>query len=142
MAAYNKFEQFVEDLGSGVHILTAAGGVLEVYLSNAAPSASADAVKADLAEITNENGYTAPVDTVNTFSQTGGIGICGCTPSIEILAAGGTVGPFQYVVLQNTTPTSPLDPLIAWWDHGSAVTLADGESFTINFAGSELFRIT
>lgn len=138
MASFSKFNQFTEDLANGVHNL--GSDTLEVYLSNAAPSASADAVKADLAEITNENGYAAPVDTQNTVSETGGVtSVVGV--DVTITASGGSIGPFQYVVLQNTTPSSPLDPLIGWWDHGSAVTLNDGESFTVDF-GTEMFTIT
>ena len=38
MATYVKFENFVEDLATGVHNLAAAGHALEVYLSNAAPN--------------------------------------------------------------------------------------------------------
>jgi len=53
-------------------------------------------------------------------------------------ASGGSIGPFRYVVLYNDTQTSPADPLIAWWDYGSAVTLADGESFVVDFAASVL----
>jgi hypothetical protein len=128
MATYNKFEQFVEDLADKVHNLSA--DQLDWYLSNATPSASADAVKADLAEITNENGYTAPVDTQNTGGQTSGTYTLTGTAA-TITASGGTVGPFRYVVLDNDTPTSPTDPLIGWWDYGSALTLNDGESFTI-----------
>mgnify|MGYP000505781073 CR=1 FL=1 len=45
-------------------------------------------------------------------------------------ASGGTIGPFRYVVLYNDTPTSPADPLVAWWDYGSAITLSIGDSFT------------
>lgn len=138
MVAFNKFETFVGDLGLKVHNLNT--DVLEVYLSNAAPSASLDSVKADLAEITNENGYAAPVDVTNTYSETGGTGTCGAT-DVTITASGGTVGPFRYVVLQNTTPVSPLDPLIAWWDHGTSITLQDGESFTVDFGTDQLFTI-
>ena len=140
MATYNKFEQFSEDLAEGVHNLDAAGDTLNVYLSNATPSASADAVKVDLAEITNENGYTAPEDTQNSISRTGLVtSVIGV--DVVITASGGTVGPFRYVVLYNDTPTSPVDPLIGWWDYGSAITLQDGETFTIDF-GTEMFTIT
>lgn len=57
MATYNKFQDFVEQLGKGVHQLHAAGHVLNIYLSNAVPSASLDAVKADLAEITAQQDF-------------------------------------------------------------------------------------
>jgi hypothetical protein len=134
MASANKFQQFVEDLGLGVHNLNTH--TLKVYLSNAAPSASLDAVKTDLAEITNENGYTAPVDTQNSWAETGGTATLTGT-KITITASSGTVGPFQYVVLFNDDPTSPADPLIQWWDRGSAVTLQDGESFAIKFNNSD-----
>lgn len=137
MAAYNKFQQFAEDLGKGVHQLHAAGHTLKVYLTNATPSASADAVKADLAEITNENGYTAPVDIQNDYTETGGTGTL-TGVDVTITASGGTVGPFRYVVLYNDDPTSPADPLVAWWDYGSAVTLQDGEDFVIDFGASVL----
>jgi hypothetical protein len=124
MAAFNKFQQFVEDLGLAVHNLNTA--TLEIYLSNAAPSASADAIKTDLAEITNQNNYTAPVDTQNTWAETGGTATL--TGTAITITATGAVGPFQYVVLMNQTATN--DPLIGWWDYGSAVTLANGETFT------------
>ena len=134
MASYNKFEQFVEDLVAGVHDIFGATptDVLKIYLSNAAPSASADAVKADLAEITNENGYAAPLDVVNTGTRSGGtVTVQGV--SQQITASGGTIGPFQYVALYNDTPTTPADPLVAWWDYGSPLTLQDGESFSVLF---------
>ena len=136
MAAFNKFDQFVEDLASGVHNLAAAGHTAKVYLSNAAPSASADAVKADLAEITNENGYTAPVDIQNDASQTSGT--LSVTAVDVTITATGSVGPFQYAVIYNDDPTSPADPLIGWYDYGSPITLANGETFTVDFSTSLL----
>ena len=140
MAIFNKFEKFVEDLGDGIHQLKAAGHTLNAYLSNAAPSASLDAIKTDLAEITNENGYTAPVDIQNDASRTGLVLTVTAVDAV-ITASGGTVGPFQYVVIYNDTPTSPADPLVGWYDYGSAITLQDGESLTINF-GASFFTIT
>ena len=134
MATYNKFQDFVEQLGLGKHNLNT--DVLNVYLSNATPSASLDAIKTDLAEITNQNGYTAPVDTQNTWAEATGTGTLTGT-KVVITASGGTVGPFQYVVLYNDTQTSPVDPLIAWWDYGSAITLNAGESFSIKFNNSD-----
>jgi hypothetical protein len=141
VAAYNKFQDFVEQLTKGVHQLHAAGHTVKVYLSNAAPSASADAVKADLAEISGGNGYTAGGhDTQNDLTETTGT-VTVSAVDIVITASGGSVGPFQYVVLYNDTPTSPADPLIAWWDYGSALTLLDTETFTIDFGSNSLFTL-
>ncbi len=132
MASYNKFQDFVEQLGKGTHQLHAAGHTLNCYLTNNAPSASADAVKADLAGITEENGY-APADAQNDYTETGGTGTLTCQ-DITWTASGGTVGPFQYVVLYNDTAAN--DELIAWWDYGSALTLQDGDSFKVDFGAS------
>ena len=38
---------------------------------------------------------------------------------VTFTAAGGSIGPFRYVVLYNDTPTSPADPLIGWYDYGT-----------------------
>lgn len=131
MATYNKFQDFVRALGEKEHDL--ADDTFKVYLSNAAPSASADVDKGDLAEITNENGYTAPVDIQNGYTETGGVGTMTAV-DVTITASGGTVGPFQYVVIYNDTHAS--DGLMCWADYGSAVTLQDGEDFLIDFAAS------
>lgn len=140
MAGYNKFQNFVEDLGKGVHQLHAAGHTLKIYATNAAPSASLDAVKADLAEITAANGYPAGgTDIVNDYTETTGTGSLTAT-DVTWTAAGGAFGPLQYVALYNDTPASPLDPLISWWNYGSAVTINDGESFTTDF-GANVFTI-
>lgn len=133
MASFNKFEVFTTDLCTKVHNLNS--DTLNVYLSNATPSASADSVKTDLAEITAENGYTGPVDTQNTGS--GSSGTYTVSGTKVVITATGAVGPFRYVVLYNDTPTSPADPLVGWWDYGSAVTLAAGETFTVKFNNSD-----
>lgn len=136
MATYNGFQDFVLQLGQGTHQLHAAGHTLNVYLTNNAPSVSLDSVKADLVGITEENGYAA-ADAQNDYTETTGTGTLTCVDKVWTATAGG-FGPFQYVVLYNDNPTSPADPLIAWWDYGSAITVNDGESFTVDFGASTL----
>lgn len=139
MAEAVMFEAFSEHLAEKVHDLNA--DTLKSYLTNATPSAADDAVKADLAEITAENGYTAGGDDVqNATSRTGGVTSVTGT-DVTVTASTGTVGPFRYPVLYNDTPTSPADPLIQYWDYGSELTLQDGESFTLNF-GSSLLTVS
>jgi len=136
MATYNKFQCFVGDLGDKVHDLDADD--IKVYLTNAAPSAAGDSVKADLAEISAEHGYSAGGEDITAvWSETGGVGTLSGT-DVTITAAGGTIGPFRYTVIYNDTPTAPADPLIAWWDYGSSITPADGENFKVDFGASIL----
>ncbi len=137
MVAFNKFEDFVNQLCQGTHDLDGTD-TLECYFTAAAPSASLDSVKADLAEIATGNGYAGPQDTTNTGSETTGTFTVAGTDIV--VSATGAVTPFRYVVLQNTTPTTPLDPLIGWWDYGSVVSLASGETFTVDF-GASIFTV-
>ena len=133
MATFNKFNQFVADVASGVHQLqTGTAQVFKVMLTNTAPTAT-NAVKADITEMGAGNGYTAGGVSVGTItgSQTSGTFkfVGGTDP---VVTASGAVGPFRYVVLYNDTATSPAKPLIGWWDYGSAVTLASGETLTVD----------
>lgn len=134
MASFFYFDQFVEDLAHKVHDLSS--DTLKIYLTNAAPSASADAVKADLAEITAENGYSAGGETPSISSSAQTSGTYKLTLADVTVTATGSVGPFQYAVLYNDTQTSPADPLIGCWDYGAPVTLADGETFTVDVSAA------
>ena len=49
---------------------------------------------------------------------------------VTFTASGGAIADFRYAVLYNDTPTSPADALIGYWDYGSTVSLASGETFT------------
>ncbi len=139
MAVFNQFEILSEDIAKKVHDFQASGDTLRIYLSNAAPSLSADEVKADLAEITTENGYTGPADVANDISRVGSItSVTGV--DVTFTASGGSFGPVRYVVLMNDTPTSPLDPLIGYWDNGTSISVLDGNSFKADF-GTSLFTI-
>lgn len=131
MATYNKIQVFVKDLATKVHNLGA--DTLKVMLTNTAPIAT-NALKGDLVDITAGNGYTAggPTPSITSSAQTSGTYklVLG---DVTVTASGGSIGPFRYVALYNDTPTSPAKPLIAWWDYGSSITLASGESFVIDF---------
>jgi hypothetical protein len=131
MAAYNKFNAFVEHEAEKVHDLSA--DTLKVMLTNVAPVAG-NSVKADLTEISAGNGYTAggTQASQSASSQTAGTYKL-VVGDVVFTASGGSIGPFRYAVLYNDTPASPLDPLIGWWDYGSGVTLNSGETFTVDF---------
>jgi len=135
MATYTKFQNFVEHLAEGTHNLQA--GTIVLAFTNSGPNAATGSVIADISEVSYASLATSRNVTTSSSSQTGG------TYSLVLAdwvgtASGGSVGPFQYVVLYNDTPAG--DPLIAYYDYGSAVTLNDGETFTVDF-GASLFTI-
>lgn len=134
MASYNKFQAFVEDVAEKVHNLGA--DTLKVMLTLTAPTAT-NAVKADLTEIAAGNGYTAggTAATISSSSQSSGTYKL-VLADVTFTASGGAIADFRYAVLYNDTPTSPTDPLIGYWDYGSTVSLASGESFTVDFDGT------
>ncbi len=139
MATFNKFDQFAVDLSAGVHTLTTAGSTLRVALSNTAPVAGTNATLADITQIayTNLDGTQLDVQNVGSESPAGTWQVSGTD---VVWTASGPVATFRYVVLYNDTPTAPADPLIGWWDYGSGVTMANGETFTVDF-GAIIFTV-
>lgn len=131
MATFNKFNAFTEHVAEGVHNLGA--NQLVIALTNTAPVAG-NSVLADLTQISYTNLSSRNV-TTSASAQTSGVYKL-TLADLTLTASGGSVGPFRYVVLYNDTPTSPADPLIGWYDYGSALTLADGETFTVDFDGA------
>jgi uncharacterized protein (DUF2252 family) len=131
MASFNKFNAFVEHLAEKVHNL--GSDTLKVYLSNTAPNAATHAVKGDLAEISSGNGYTSGGNaaSISSSSQTSGTYKLVLADPATWTASSGSIGPFRYAVLYNDTAAN--DELIGWWDYGSALTLAAGETFTVDF---------
>jgi hypothetical protein len=140
MATYTKFNQFTKDLIDGVHDFDAH--TFKVMLALTAPVAT-NSVKADLTEIAAGNGYTAG-GTATTITTSTASGVAKATATdVTFTASGGSMAAFRYAVLYNDSPTSPADPLIGFWDYGSSLTLAVGESLLVDFnATNGVFTVT
>lgn len=142
MATYTKYNQFIEDLHQKVHDLMGTSGsgadTVKVMLSNTAPNVATHAVRADAAEISAGNGYTAGGESIANVGSRSGATFTLVGTDVVWTASGGTIGPFRYTIAYNDTPTSPADPLICYWDYGSSITLQDGETFTTDF-GANVF---
>lgn len=133
MATFNKFQQFAEDVPEKVHNLGA--DTLKVMLTNTAPVAT-NSIKSNLTEISAGNGYTAGGTATTITSSAHTTGTYKLVVTDVVFTATGAVGPFRYATLYNDTPTSPADPLIGWWDYGTSISLANGETFTVDFDGT------
>jgi hypothetical protein len=130
MAAFNKFNQFVQDVANKAHNL--GSDTLKIMLTNVAPVAT-NAVKADLTDIAAGNGYSAGGNAVTITSSTQSSGTYKLVGNdVTFTAAGGSFATFRYAALYNDTQASPAKPLIGWWDYGAAVTLTDTNSFVVD----------
>lgn len=125
MATFNKFNAFVEALAEKVHNL--GSDQLTVALTNTLPTSS-NSVLADISQISYTNLSSRNITTTSS-SQTGGVYKLILTDLT--LTATGAVGPFRYVVIYNSTAAS--GNLIAWFDYGSSISLANGDTLTIDF---------
>ena len=140
MAAYVKYNQFVEDLGRKVHNLNS--DTLKVALTNTAPNVVTHKVLADITQISAGNGYASggTASSGTSFAQSNGTAKLD-GGNVVFTASGGTIGPFRYAVLYNATASG--GPLIAYFDYGSALTLQDGEQLTVDFITNvDIFTLT
>ncbi len=131
MATFNKFNSFVEALAEKVHNL--GSDQLKVALCAAANAPVAgNSQLSHLTEISYTNCSSRDVTTASS-AQTSGTYKLTCN-DLVLTASGGTVGPFRYVVLYNDTAGNK--ELIGWYDYGQEITLQNGETFTIDFDGT------
>jgi hypothetical protein len=135
MATFSKFQIFVQDVGRAVHNLDT--DTLKIALTNSAP-VNTNTVLANITQIANGNGYTTGGATVASTSWDQTSGTAALVGDDVVFTASGSMGPFRYAVLYNDTSAS--DSLLGWWDYGSAVTLATGETFTVDF-GSNIMTL-
>lgn len=132
MSAFTKFLSFVEAVGQKKHNLNA--DTLKVALCLTAP-VNTNNVYADLTEIANGNGYTTGGTTSagNTYVHTAGVGKL-VSGDVVFTASGGSIANFRYAVLYNFTATNK--DLIGFWDYGATVTTTVGNTFTVDFDGT------
>lgn len=127
MAVLTLFDCFLYDLGAGAHNLSS--DTIKVYLTNTAPASTYED-KADLAGITEENGYAAADITAVWSQETDGTAELDGT-DVVFTASGGDFGPFRYAVFYNFTHAT--DRLIGSYDYGVSVTVPNGQPFTVDF---------
>lgn len=138
MATFNKVNDFVENMAHGV--LNLSTNQLAVALSNTAPgsessppTASGNGVLANVTQVSYTNLSSRNITTSSSAETSGTYRLI---LTDLVLTASGSVGPFRYVYVYSDTPTSPADPIIGYYDYGSSITLANGETLTVDFDGT------
>jgi hypothetical protein len=129
MATFNKFNAWAETMVEGTNL---GSDQFVIALTNTAPVAT-NSVIADITQISYTNLSSRNVTTTSS-SQTSGT----YTLVLQdlVMTASGSVGPFRYVVLFDDTLAG--DPLVGWWDYGSSITMANTETFTVDFTGAAI----
>jgi hypothetical protein len=129
MATFNKVNSFVLALAEQKHNLST--DVLKVALTDVAPTAASTAWSIGTFTLAGTAGYTAGGNTLSITSSTQTSGTYKLVLGDTTFTASGTLGPFRYVILYNDTSTGDL--MIGYYDYGSSITLASGETFTVDF---------
>lgn len=125
MATYTKFNTFVADIANKVHNL--GSDQLKVALTNTLP-VNTNTILANITEISYTNISTRNITLTSSVQTSGTYKLI---IADLVLTASGSVGPFRYAVIYNSTASG--GPLIAWYDYGSSISLANGDTFTLDF---------
>jgi hypothetical protein len=134
MAAFNKLNGFVENLAEKVFNL--GSDTLTVALSNTAPGsegtpptgATSAAKLANVTQVSYTN-LSSRVLTISSSAQAAGV--YSLIIADLVLTASGAVAAFRYIYIYDDTATN--DELIGYYDYGSALTLNNGETLTLDF---------
>lgn len=143
MATYNKIADWAVNM---VHNADLESDQFVVALSNTAPGSETtpptgdgDGVLANITQVSYTNCSTRNI-TTSSSGQTSGTYALVFT-DLTLTASGGTVGPFRYAYIVDSTVTTPLSPLVGYYDYGSSITLNAGETFLIDFSATGLFTL-
>ncbi len=131
MATFTKFNSFVEALAEKVHNLGSDSLVLALCASANAPVAT-NTQLSQLTQISYTNLSSRAITTTSSSQTSGTYRLI--LADLVLTASGGSVAPFRYAVIYNDTATN--DELIGFYDYGSDVTLANGETMTVDFDGT------
>lgn len=129
MATYNKFHNFGKNIHEGKHNLSTA--VVKIALTNTAPSPSNQTIT-DISQIPNGGGYTIGGFVLPVVSSSQASGTYKLVVSDVTFTTTGSCGPFRYAVIYDSSSVGEL--LIGWYDYGSSLTLASGESLFLDFS--------
>lgn len=136
MATYTKYNTFVENLSNKLIDAFGTTDTWKAVIHTDAPGASDNGLS-DLTQIGGSNGYTTGGSDIS-FNSTRSTGTVTATATDVVwTASGGNLGASttgRYVSVYDDTSAS--DNLLASWDYGSTFTVADTETFTLDFGAS------
>ena len=140
MAAYTKYEVFVEYLANAQLDWFGTTDTYKAVIHTDAPTVATDATVADLTQIGGSNGYTTGGEDIQNNATRSGGTVTMTAVDVVWTASGGNLGASttgRYVSIYDDTVTGPpADLLQCSFDYGSTFTVASGETFTLDFGAS------
>jgi hypothetical protein len=130
MAAYVKYELGIEKMLEAGNM---GSDTWQVILSNTAPNVATHTTAASATELGTAGGYTAGGNncTITSAASTSGVyKLILADPTLWTASGGGFT--FRYVILYNLSLTQ----CIAYWDYGSSVVMAAGDTFLADLDGA------
>lgn len=135
MASFNKFNATAAAMPNGN--INLSSDTVKIMLTNTVPVAT-NTQYSDISgtELASGSGYTTAGASVTLTSSTQSSGTYKYIASAAnpTWTATGSMGPFRYAVIYDTTPT--IKTLIGWWDYGSSLTLTSTQTFTVQLDGT------
>lgn len=139
MATFTKYETFIENLLNKLIDAFGSTDTWKAVIHTDAPVVATDNGLADLTQIGGSNGYTTGGSSISYNSTRSGGTVTATATDVTWTASGGNLGAAttgRYVSIYDDT--SAADNLLCSYDYGGIFTVADGESFTVDF-GASLF---
>jgi hypothetical protein len=141
MATFTKYDTFVENFANKQIDAFGATDTWKAVIHTDAPVTTTDNGLADLTQIGGSNGYTTGGTSITFNSTRSGSTVTATATDVVWTASGGNLGASttgRYVSIYDDTSTS--DNLLCSYDYGSTFTVADTETFTLDF-GATLFTL-
>lgn len=133
MATFTKFQPFIEDVFEGVHNF-GSNQMVAFMTTNANAPTNTMRTLSEVTQISYTN-YSSRNITTTSSSQSSGT-YKYIAQDLVLTLSGGAGATFRRYGVYNDTPTSPADPLVCVYDHGSDITPANGETVTFDFDGT------
>jgi hypothetical protein len=137
VATYTKYNTFVENLCNKLIDAFGTTDTWKAVIHTDAPVTTTDNGVADLTQIGGSNGYTTGGSDITFNSTRSGGTVTATATDVVWTASGGNLGASttgRYVSIYDDTSAS--DNLLASYDYGSTFTVADTETFTLDFGAS------
>ena len=137
MAAYVKYESAIQKLCDKLIDAFGSTDLWKAIIHTDAPIVATDGVLTDFVQIAGSNGYTTDGNTIGFNSTRTGAVVTATAVDVVWTASGGNLGASttgRYVTVYDSTAVAK----DAWnyWDYGSTFTIADTETFTLDFGAS------